>query len=121
MAATKHTWKVVFLTDAAPLPERKFYSQRATYLAVNNERQKILEGVSRVKRAVAYQWDKAAGRWMTFERLDLKAEADSLAAKIRASVEEAKNGETKDLGDFTVHILVDEGKQILDVVKKGEL
>lgn len=68
-------WKVIFLTDAAPLPEQKFRSERAAYQVVNGERDRIKEGVSRVKRAVVYEWDVAAGRWMTFERHDLKKEA----------------------------------------------
>lgn len=78
-------WKVVFLTDAAPLPEQKFRSERAAYQAVNNMRDQVGEGISRTKRAVVYQWDVAGGRWMTFERHDLKKEAAELAtAKAKA-------------------------------------
>lgn len=91
-------WKVVFLTDAAPLPERKFRSEAATYQAVNRERELIKEGSSRVKRAVVYEWQKDSGRWMTFERHDLKKEADEqLAAEAKAGpvVDEASKGGEK--------------------------
>lgn len=85
-------WKVVFLTDAAPLPEQKFRSEKATYQAVNGERERIKEGISRVKRAVVYQWDVSVGRWMPFERHDLKKEADAQAKaeeKANSIVDEA--------------------------------
>lgn len=84
-------WKVVFLTDAAPLPERKFRSEKAAYQAVNGEREQIKEGISRVKRAVVYQWDASQGRWMTFDRHDLKKEAEEQAkaeAKANSIVDE---------------------------------
>ncbi|AXH66208.1 hypothetical protein SEA_SATIS_47 [Streptomyces phage Satis] len=71
-------WKVVFLTAGGPLPEKTFTSETAAYRAVNHEREQIRDGVSRVSRAVVYQWDKNMARWMTFERHDLKAEADAL-------------------------------------------
>lgn len=67
-------WKVVFFTAAAPLPEKKFRSQAAMHRAINGERDLIREGASRVVRATAFQWDTAAGRWMTFERYPLKEE-----------------------------------------------
>jgi hypothetical protein len=72
-------WKVVFFTAAAPLPEKKFRSQAAMHRAINGERDLIREGSSRVVRATAFQWDAAAGRWMTFERYPLKAEVDAEA------------------------------------------
>ena len=91
-------WKVVFLTDAAPLPERKFRSERAAYQAVNGERELVKQGVSRVKRAVVYEWQKDSGRWMTFDRHDLKKEADQqLAAEAKADsiVDETLKGDEK--------------------------
>jgi hypothetical protein len=91
-------WKVVFLTDAAPLPERKFRSEGAAYQAVNRERQLIREGSSRVKRAVVYEWQKDSGRWMTFERHDLKKEAAELStadAKAESAVDAASKGDEK--------------------------
>jgi len=73
-------WKVVFLTDATPLPEKKFRSERAAYQAVNGERELIKEGTSRVKRAVVYQWQNGSGRWMVFDRHNLKEEAEQQLA-----------------------------------------
>lgn len=77
-------WKVVFFTAAAPLPEKKFRSQAAMHRAINGERDLIREGASRVVRATAFQWDTAAGRWMTFERYPLKEE---VKAEQRSAVE----------------------------------
>lgn len=74
-------WKVVFLTAGGPLPEKPFTSEAAAYRAVNHEREQVRDGVSRVSRAVVYQWDKTQARWMTFERHDLKAEAAALPPK----------------------------------------
>lgn len=74
-------WKVVFFTAAAPLPEKKFRSERSTYQAVNSERELVRDGISRVTRAVVYQWDPSVGRWMTFDRHDLVEEAKNLPPK----------------------------------------
>lgn len=79
-------WKVVFLTPGSPI-ERKFRSQTAAFTAVNGERELIVEEVSRVSRAVVYQWDPSNGRWMTFERIDLKAEAEVTRAARKAKAE----------------------------------
>lgn len=81
MKRPSQPWKIVFFTAAAPLPERKFRSERATYQAVNTERELVRDGISRIKRAVVYQWDPAAGRWMTFDRHDLVEEAKNLPPK----------------------------------------
>lgn len=106
-------WKVVFFTAAAPLPERKFRSERATYLAVNTERELIRDGASRVKRAVVYQWDQAVGRWMTFDRHDLVEEAKSLPPK---PVEEGDDLAEKILDEVLdengVPVLDENGKKI---------
>lgn len=91
-------WKVVFLTDAAPLPEKKFRSEKAAYQAVNGERELIRQGSSGVKRAVVYEWQKESGRWMTFDRHDLKKEADEQSAaeaKANSIVDEALKGDEK--------------------------
>lgn len=74
-------WKVVFLTAGGPLPEKPFTSEKAVYTAVNHEREQVRDEISRVSRAVVYQWDRAQGRWMVFERHDLKAEAAALPPK----------------------------------------
>jgi hypothetical protein len=80
-----YTWKVVFLTAASPLPEEKFRSERAAYVAVNRQRELIAEGFSRVIRAAVYEWDVDGGRWMTFERHDLKKEAGELVTSRQAA------------------------------------
>lgn len=84
-----YTWKYVPFTAAAPLPERKFRSKPTCYAGINGERERIREGVSRVIRVTVYEWDTDAGRWMTYERLDLKAE---IAAEVtaRRKAEEGK-------------------------------
>lgn len=84
-------WKVVFFTAAAPLPEKKFRSQAAMHRAINGERDLIREGASRVVRATAFQWDTAAGRWMTFERYPLKEE---VKAEQRSAVEPSPQEES---------------------------
>jgi hypothetical protein len=75
-----YTWKVVFMTAATPLPDQKFRSERAAYTAVNRQRELIAEGTSRVVNAAVYEWDVNGGRWMTFERHNLKKEAGELVA-----------------------------------------
>jgi hypothetical protein len=72
-----YTWKYVPFTAAAPLDEKKFRSKPTCYSGINGERELIREGVSRVIRVTVYEWDRDAGRWMTFERLDLKKEIDA--------------------------------------------
>lgn len=84
-------WKVVFFTAAAPLPEKKFRSQAAMHRAINGERDLIREGASRVVRATAFQWDTAAGRWMTFERYPLKEE---VKAEQRSAAKSSPQGES---------------------------
>lgn len=69
-----YTWKYVPFTAAAPLPEKKFRSKPTCYAGINGERELIREGVSRIVRVTVYEWQKDTGRWMTYERLDLKAE-----------------------------------------------
>ncbi len=77
-----YTWKYVPFTAAAPLPEKKFRSKPTCYAGIEGERELMREGASRVTRAVVYEWNKDSGRWMTFERIDLKAEVDrELAAR----------------------------------------
>lgn len=69
-----YTWKYVPFTAAAPLDEKKFRSKATCYAGINGERELIREGVSRVSRVVVYEWNKDTGRWMTYERLDVKKE-----------------------------------------------
>lgn len=100
MAAKRPTyiWKYVPFTAAAPLPEKKFRSKPTCYAGINGERELIREGASRVVRVTVYEWQKDSGRWMTYERLDLKKEveaerpskADALAEEI---VDEALGSE----------------------------
>lgn len=99
-----YTWKYVPFTAAAPLEERKFRSKGTCYAGINGDREQIREGISRIVRVTVYEWDRDAGRWMTYERIDLKKEiADELAARLKAGIEQAKAGTTKDLGDFQAH------------------
>lgn len=69
-----YTWKYVPFTEAAPLPEKKFRSKTTVYARINEERELIRDGSSRVIRVTVYEWQKDSGRWMTYERLDLKKE-----------------------------------------------
>ena len=71
-------WKVVFLAPGGPLPEERYTSERAAYAAVNYKREEVRDGITRVTAVRVYQWDVPRGRWMTFERHDLKAEADAM-------------------------------------------
>ena len=106
-----YTWKVVFMTAATPLPEKKFRSERAAYTAINRERELIAEGASRVLNAAVYEWDVDGGRWMTFERHNLAKEAGELrraeeakkelTARLEAGIKQAQAGTTKNLGDFS--------------------
>lgn len=79
-----YTWKFVPFTNAAPLDERKFRSKPSCYQGVEGERQKIRDGISRVVRVTVLEWRQDTGRWMTYERLDLKKE---VAAEPKAQTE----------------------------------
>jgi hypothetical protein len=74
-------WKVVFLTAGGPLPEEKFSTETKAYVSVNFAREQIRDGISRISRCTVYQWDKSAARWMTFDRHNLKAEAEKLSPR----------------------------------------
>lgn len=89
MAAKRptYTWKYVPFTAAAPLDEKRFRSKPTCYAGIEGERELIREGVSRVTRAVVYEWDRDAGRWMTSERLDLKSEVEREQAARKAEAE----------------------------------
>ena len=90
-----YTWKYVPFTAAAPLPERKFRSQPTCYESINGERDLIREGASRVIRVTVYEWQKDTGRWMTFERIDLKAEVEAERAYQEKLAAEARKGDGK--------------------------
>ena len=89
MAARRptYTWKYVPFTAAAPLDEKRFRSKPTCYAGIEGERELIRESVSRVTRAVVYEWDKDAERWMTFERLDLKNDVEREQAAQKAQAE----------------------------------
>lgn len=89
------TWKYVPFTAAAPLPERKFRSKPTCYAAINGERDLIREGSSRIIRVTVYEWQKDSGRWMTYERLDLKAEVAAEKAHREKLANEAAKGDEK--------------------------
>lgn len=78
-----YTWKYVAFTAAAPLPEKKFRSKPTCYAGINGERDLIRQGASRVVRVTVFEWQQDTGRWMTYERLDLKAE---IAAERKTAV-----------------------------------
>lgn len=72
-----YTWKYVPFTAAAPLDERRFRSKPACYQGIGDERARIREGISRVVRVTVLEWQKDTGRWMTYERIDLKKEVQA--------------------------------------------
>lgn len=90
-----YTWKYVPFTAAAPLPEKKFRSKPTCYAGINGERELIREGSSRVVRVTVYEWQKDTGRWMTYERLDLKADIDAEKAHQEKLANEAVKGGEK--------------------------
>jgi len=59
-------WKVVYSTPGGPYDETH-RSRPAAYRAVDAEKQRVADGISRVVRMSIYQWDVGGGSWQLYE------------------------------------------------------
>lgn len=71
-------WRLVLTTPSVPA-YTTHRSKPAAYRAVNDEKERVAAGMSRVVRIAVEQWDVDAQRWVRYENVWDKA-TDRLAA-----------------------------------------
>lgn len=59
-------WRILWITPGGP-HTTKYRSERAAYDAINEERQKIADGLSQVTRIRVEKWDPGLGDYALFD------------------------------------------------------
>lgn len=62
------SWRLILSTPGAPIYETH-RSEPAAYRAVEVEKQRVADGISRVTRIAVEQWDVAGQRWQRCENV----------------------------------------------------